>query len=76
MLFMLMSLARPGYRNNKVTQCLTDPIRVLLAYIVTEKGTGKSRGFGYVTFFDQQDAEEAIKAIDGLVRCNCFDTFL
>ena len=41
---------------------------------MTEKGTGKSRGFGYVTFFDQQDAEEAIKAIDGLVRCNRFNT--
>jgi hypothetical protein len=38
-----------------------------LACIVTEKGTGKSRGFGYVTFINQNDAEEAIKAIDGLV---------
>jgi RNA recognition motif-containing protein len=34
---------------------------------VTEKGTGKSRGFGYVTFVNQHDAQEAIKAIDGLV---------
>ena len=36
------------------------------ACIVTEKGTGKSRGFGYVTFAHKHDAEEAIKAIDGL----------
>jgi RNA recognition motif-containing protein len=40
---------------------------------VTEKGTGKSRGFGYVTFANKQDAEEAIKAIDGLVSCVTFE---
>ena len=46
---------------------------VFPACIVTEKGTGKSRGFGYVTFANKQDAEEAIKAIDGLVSCVTFE---
>lgn len=40
----------------------------ILACIVTEKGTGNSRGFGYVKFENQEDAAGAIKAADGLVK--------
>ena len=32
-----------------------------------EKGTNVSRGFGYVTFSNEKDAEEAIKGVDGMV---------
>ena len=37
------------------------------ACIVYEKGTNISRGFGYVTFHNEKDAEEAIKGVDGMV---------
>lgn len=34
--------------------------------IVYEKGSHVSRGFGYVTFRTEKDAEEAIKGVDGM----------
>ena len=36
------------------------------AKIVTEKHTGRSRGYGFVEFTDQASADAAIKAMNGL----------
>jgi RNA recognition motif-containing protein len=34
--------------------------------IVTDKDTGKSKGYGFITMADQQGADRAIEAINGL----------
>ncbi len=39
--------------------------RVQEAVIVTDRDTGSSRGFGFVTMADRKDAQRAIKALDG-----------
>lgn len=35
------------------------------AKIITDRETGRSRGFGFVTFANDADAEEAIQSLDG-----------
>jgi len=35
------------------------------AKVITDRETGRSRGFGFVTYEDSQDAEEAIEKMDG-----------
>jgi RNA recognition motif-containing protein len=38
---------------------------VLEAKVITDRETGRSRGFGFVTFADAQSADDAIAAMDG-----------
>ncbi len=38
---------------------------VLEAKVVTDRDTGRSRGFGFVTFADAAQANEAISSMDG-----------
>ena len=33
--------------------------------VVTDRETGRSRGFGFVTFTNREDAEKAIEELDG-----------
>lgn len=46
------------------------------AHVMWDMQTSRSRGYGFVTFFDQQDAETALKSMNGQmingrpVRCN------
>jgi cold-inducible RNA-binding protein len=35
------------------------------AVIITDRETGRSRGFGFVTFQNNDDAEKAVKSMDG-----------
>ena len=35
------------------------------AKVISDRDTGRSRGFGFVTFGEAQDASAAIKALDG-----------
>jgi RNA recognition motif-containing protein len=35
------------------------------AFVVTDRGTGQSRGFGFVTFENRRDAAKAIEQLDG-----------
>ncbi len=35
------------------------------AVVITDRDTGRSRGFGFVTFEDDEAAEEAMAALDG-----------
>ena len=35
------------------------------AKVINDRDTGRSRGFGFVTFNDASEADEAIKALDG-----------
>jgi RNA recognition motif-containing protein len=38
---------------------------VLEAQVVTDRDTGRSRGFGFVTFANPSEADEAIRQMDG-----------
>jgi RNA recognition motif-containing protein len=35
------------------------------AYIISDKKTGQSKGYGFVVMSNEADAEKAIKALDG-----------
>ncbi|MCB9674235.1 MAG: RNA-binding protein [Alphaproteobacteria bacterium] len=35
------------------------------AKVISDRDTGRSRGFGFVTFNDASEADQAIKALDG-----------
>ncbi|HBY97807.1 MAG TPA: RNA-binding protein, partial [Chloroflexi bacterium] len=38
---------------------------VVSAQVITDRDTGRSRGFGFVEMEDQQNADEAIRKFDG-----------
>jgi len=38
---------------------------VVEAKVITERDTGRSRGFGFVTFAESSDAEEAMEKMNG-----------
>lgn len=40
----------------------------LSARVITDRETGRSRGFGFVTFTSSEDASAAISAMDGKVH--------
>lgn len=37
------------------------------AVVITDRDTGRSRGFGFVTFSDDNGADEAVSSMDGTV---------
>lgn len=39
--------------------------KVVSAHVVTDRDTGRSKGFGFVEMENQEDAQNAIKALDG-----------
>ena len=43
-------------------------ILFLAARVVEDRETGRSRGFGFVTFYEEKDAEKAIDDLDGGVK--------
>lgn len=42
-------------------------IYVVSARVITDRDSGRSRGFGFVTFGASEDASSAIQALDGQV---------
>lgn len=45
---------------------------LLGAKVIYERGSGRSRGFGFVTFDTAANAEAAVTAMNGVVRRNMF----
>jgi len=54
-----------GTTQDVLRAAFADHGRVQEAVIVTDRDTGSSRGFGFVTMADRKDAQRAIKALDG-----------
>ena len=43
-------------------------ILFLAAKVVNDRETGRSRGFGFVTFYEEKDVKKAIDELDGGVK--------
>ena len=46
--------------------------KLLDVYIPRDPSSNKPRGFGFVTFVDRRDAEDAVDALDGFVTLLAF----
>ncbi len=51
--------------ENDLEEVFTEFGEVSSAKIITDKFTGKSKGFGFVTMENQDEANEAIKELNG-----------
>src|SRR5215212_8534505 len=51
--------------DQELHEIFSDHGTVASAKVITDRDTGKSRGFGFVEFSDDAQAQAAIKAIDG-----------
>lgn len=54
-----------GVTSDKLGQIFSEAGTVTDAVVITDKYSGRSRGFGFVTFETEQMADEAIKKFDG-----------
>ncbi len=51
--------------DRELHEIFSDQGTVASAKVITDRDTGKSRGFGFVEFADEAQAQAAIKAFDG-----------
>lgn len=54
-----------SFQDDELNKLFADYGTVASAKIITDKVTGKSRGFGFVEMPDEQAAEKAVKDLDG-----------
>ena len=54
-----------GVDNDSLTKAFEKFGEVVEAVVITDKFSGRSKGFGFVTMKDDKSAEEAMKAMDG-----------
>lgn len=54
--------------SDNLREVFADQPGFLSARVLYDRETGKSRGFGFITFTSAQDVELAISAMDGVVR--------
>jgi len=53
------------FNNNQLSDTFKPHGNVISAKVVTDKESGKSRGFGFVEMENDNDAHSAIKALNG-----------
>ena len=53
------------FNNNQLSDTFKPHGNVVSAKVVTDKESGKSRGFGFVEMENDNDANSAIKALNG-----------
>jgi RNA recognition motif-containing protein len=53
------------FNNNQLSETFKKHGNVISAKVVTDKETGKSKGFGFVEMENDSDAIDAIKALNG-----------
>ena len=51
--------------NSELQQAFEGCGTIAEAKVITDRETGRSRGFGFVTFEDEQSATRAIEELDG-----------
>lgn len=51
--------------SEELTEAFAAIGEVMEAKVLTDRETGRSRGFGFVTFKDENDAARAIEQLDG-----------
>ncbi|KAK9732526.1 hypothetical protein RND81_04G005200 [Saponaria officinalis] len=51
--------------NGRVEQLFSEHGKVLSARVVSDRETGRSRGFGFVTMASETEMNDAIAALDG-----------
>jgi len=67
-------MAKNIYVGNLVWDCTADDLlalfqehgRVARAQVITDRETGRSRGFGFVEMDDDAEAQKAIEALNGI----------
>ena len=62
------SLVKPSQTMEFYIDIVYFLILFLAARVVEDRETGRSRGFGFVTFYEEKDAEKAINELDGGVK--------
>ncbi len=70
---MSQTMNKKLYVGNLVYECTDQDLKdqftavgnVVSAVIIKFRDSGKSKGFGFVTFTNDEDAEKAIKGLDG-----------
>jgi RNA recognition motif-containing protein len=53
------------FNNNQLSDTFKPHGNIISAKVVTDKESGKSRGFGFVEMENDNDAHSAIKALNG-----------
>ena len=53
------------FNNNQLSDTFKKHGNVISAKVVTDRESGKSKGFGFVEMENENDAESAIKALNG-----------
>ncbi|GAY61563.1 hypothetical protein CUMW_210940, partial [Citrus unshiu] len=61
------AFAKYGYVNEEIDAY---QLNIFAARIILDRETGRSRGFGFVTFSTVEEASSAIQALDGQVTFN------
>lgn len=56
-----------GFWKFKYLELMLIHLINLVARIIVDRETGKSRGFGFVTYTSSEEASSAIQALDGQV---------
>ncbi len=52
-------------RNDGLRELFEEFGEVEDAFVLTDRATGRSKGFGFVTFVNEEDAAKAIEAMNG-----------
>lgn len=52
-------------RNESLQELFAEFGEIEDAFVMKEKGTGRSKGFGFVTFVNDEDADKALAAMNG-----------
>lgn len=58
--------------NTRLEQVFSEHGKVLRAQVVSDRETGRSRGFGFVTMSNETEMNDAIAALDGQVLLKYF----
>lgn len=53
------------FRNEELKAAFAGVGEVVEAVVITEKETGRSKGFGFVTFADEETATKAMEELNG-----------